>query len=110
MAQNKMKIRKGDRVRILSGKDKGGEGVVSAAFPETGKVIVEGFNVARRHTRARTAEEPGGILEKDMPMDVSNVAIISPGDGKPTRIGYSMDGNEKIRVCKRTGEKIPEAE
>ncbi|MEM7273486.1 MAG: 50S ribosomal protein L24 [Actinomycetota bacterium] len=105
-----MKIRKGDRVRILSGKDAGGEGVISAAFPETGKVIVEGFNVARRHTKARSQEEPGGIIDKDMPMDVSNVAILSPKDGKPPRVGYSFDGDEKIRICKRTGEKIPEAE
>ena len=105
-----MKIRKGDRVRIMSGKDRGREGVVSAAFPATGKVIVEGYNVARRHTKPRSAEEPGGIIDKDMPMDASNVAILSPKDGKPTRVGYAMDGDEKIRVCKRTGEKIPEAE
>jgi large subunit ribosomal protein L24 len=103
-----MKIRKGDRVRILSGKDRGREGVISAAFPETGKVIVEGYNVARRHTKPRSAEEPGGIIDKDMPMDVSNVAVLSPKDGKPTRVGYAFEGDEKIRVCKRTGEKIPE--
>ncbi len=105
-----MKIRKGDRVRILTGKDRGAEGTVSAAFPATGKVIVEGYNVARRHTKARSAEDPGGIIDKDMPMDASNVAVLSPKDGKPTRIGYAMDGDEKIRVCKRTGEKIPEAD
>ena len=105
-----MKIRKGDRVRILTGKDRGREGTVSAAFPATGKVIVEGYNVARRHTKPRSAEEPGGIIDKDMPMDVSNVAILSPKDGKPTRVGYAWEGDEKIRVCKRTGEKIPEAD
>ncbi len=105
-----MKIRKGDKVQVLSGKDRGREGVVSAAFPETGKVIVEGCNVARRHTRAQSAEDPGGILDKDMPLPVSNVAVLSPSDGKPTRVGYAMDGDEKIRICKRTGEKIPEAE
>ena len=105
-----MKIRKGDRVRILSGKDRGREGVVSAAFPATGKVIVEGYNVARRHTKPRSADEPGGIIDKDMPMDVSNVAVLSPKDGKPTRVGYAWEGDDKIRVCKRTGEKIPENE
>ncbi len=105
-----MKIRKGDRVRILAGKDRGREGVVSEAFPEIGKVIVEGYNVARRHTKARTADDPGGIIDKDMPMDVSNVAVLSPKDGKPTRVGYDWDGDDKIRVCKRSGEKIPEAE
>lgn len=105
-----MKVRKGDRVRILAGKDRGREGTISAAFPATGKVIVEGYNVARRHTKPRSAEEPGGIIDKDMPMDASNVAVLSPKDGKPTRVGYAWDGDEKIRVCKRTGEKIPEVE
>lgn len=103
-----MRIRKGDRVQILSGKDRGKEGKVSAAFPATGKVVVEGCNTARRHTKARSAEEPGGIVDKDMPMDVSNVAVLSPKDGKPTRVGYKADGDRKIRVCKRTGAEIPE--
>ncbi|MEL7155740.1 MAG: 50S ribosomal protein L24, partial [Actinomycetota bacterium] len=94
-----MKIRKGDQVRILSGKDRGKEGTVSAAFPATGKVIVEGFNTAKRHTKARSQEEPGGIIDKDMPMDVSNVAVLSPSDGKPTRVGYKVDGDTNVRVC-----------
>jgi large subunit ribosomal protein L24 len=104
----KMKIRKGDRVRVLTGKDRGREGVVTAAFPETGKVTVEGVNTARRHTKPRSAEEPGGIVNKDMPIDVSNVAVLSPKDGEPTRIGYKVDGGRKFRVCKRTGTEIPE--
>ncbi len=103
-----MRIRKGDRVQILSGKDRGKEGQVLVAFPATGKVIVEGHNTARRHTKARSQEDPGGIVDKDMPMDVSNVAVISPKDGKPTRVGYKIDGDRKIRVCKRTGAEIPE--
>ena len=104
-----MKIRKGDTVRILSGKDRGRESTVSAAFPATGKVTVEGYNIAKRHTKPRSAEEPGGILDKEMPMDVSNVAIISPQDGKPTRVGYKvLDDGTKVRVCKRTGAEIPE--
>ncbi|MCP3987950.1 MAG: 50S ribosomal protein L24 [Actinomycetia bacterium] len=103
-----MRIRKGDQVRILSGKDRGKEGQVLVAFPATGKVIVEGHNTARRHTKARSQEDPGGIVDKDMPMDVSNVAVISPKDGKPTRVGYKIDGDRKIRVCKRTGAEIPE--
>jgi large subunit ribosomal protein L24 len=104
-----MKIRKGDRVRILSGKDRGKEGVIAVAFPATGKVIVEGHNTARRHTKPRSAEDPGGIVDKDMPMDVSTVAILSPSDGKPTRVGYTIDGGTKVRVCRRTGAEIPEA-
>ncbi|MGF1596064.1 MAG: 50S ribosomal protein L24 [Acidimicrobiales bacterium] len=103
-----MKIRKGDRVRVLSGKDRHKEGVVAVAFPATGKVIVEGVNTARRHTKPRSAEEPGGIIDKDMPLDVSNVAILSPSDGNPTRVGYRIEGDRKIRVCRRTGVEIPE--
>ena len=104
-----MKIRKGDRVQILSGKDRSREGVVSTAFPATGKVIVEGCNTAKRHTKARSAEDPGGIVDKDMPMDASNVAVLSPDDGKPTRVGYKFEDGRKIRICKRTGAEIPEA-
>lgn len=103
-----MKIRKGDRVRILSGKDRNKEGVVSVAFPATRKVIVEGYNTAKRHTKARSADDPGGIVDKDMPMDASNVALLSPEDGKPTRVGYKFDGDRKVRICKRTGAELPE--
>ncbi len=103
-----MRIRKGDTVRVLSGKDRGKEGTVVAAFPTKGKVIVEGCNTARRHTKPQSEEQPGGIIDKDMPMDVSNVAVLSPKDGKPTRVGYKIDGDTKVRVCKRTGEPIPE--
>lgn len=104
-----MKIRKGDKVRILSGKDRGRESTISAAFPATGKVIVEGYNVSSRHTKPISAEEPGGILDKEMPMDASNVAVLSPSDGKPTRIGYKIqDDGTKIRVCRRSGEELPE--
>ena len=104
-----MKVRKGDRVRIMSGKDAGRESVVSAAFPATGKVTVEGYNIAKRHTKPISAEEPGGVLDKEMPLDASNVMVLSPSDGKPTRVGYKvLDDGSKVRVCKRTGEEIPE--
>jgi large subunit ribosomal protein L24 len=99
-----MKIKKGDRVRVLSGKDRGKEGVVMRALPEKGKVIVEGVNVAKKHQRPTRMTMQGGIIDKDMPLDVSNVAIVSPGDGKPTRVGYRRDDQgRKVRVCKRTG-------
>ncbi len=106
-----MKIRKGDRVRILAGKDKGRESVVSAAFPAEGKVTVEGYNIAKRHTKPRSAEDPGGILDKEMKLDVSNVAVLSPSDDQPTKVGYKIqDDGTKIRVCRRTGVEIPEVE
>ena len=101
-----LKIKKGDRVVVLSGKDKGKEGVVQRALPEDRKVVVEGVNTAKRHRKARSATEAGGIIEIDKPIDVSNVALISPKDGKATRVGYQVVDGKKIRVCKRTGEEI----
>jgi len=99
-----MKIRKGDKVVVLTGKDRGKEGLVMRALPEVGKVVVEGVNVAKRHQRPTSATQQGGIIDKLMPLDVSNVAVISPSDGKATRVGFRFDdkGN-KIRICKRTG-------
>ena len=102
-----MKIRKGDRVRVLAGKDRGKEGEVIRALPEKGKVIVTGVNTAKRSQKPTRATQQGGIIDKDMPVDVSNVAVISPGDGKPTRVGYRFDdqGN-KVRICRRTGAEL----
>lgn len=80
-----LKIKKGDRVIVLSGKDKGKEGVVQRALPSEGKVVVEGVNTAKRHRAARSATDSGGIISIDKPIPVSNVAVISPSDGKPTR-------------------------
>jgi len=101
-----MKIRKDDRVVVLAGKDKGKEGVVKLALPSEGKVVVEGVNVVKRHRKPSRAMEQGGIVEKEMPIDVSNVAILD-ADGKPTRIGYVVeaDGTKK-RVSRRTGAEI----
>ena len=98
-----MKIRKGARVVVLAGKDKGREGVVRIAMPAEGKVIVEGINVAKRHQKPTKSMQQGGIIDKEMPLDVSNVAILA-SDGKPTRIGYRFDASgEKIRISRRTG-------
>ncbi len=102
-----MKIKKGDRVVVLSGKDRGKEGVVMRALPKDEKVIVEGVNVAKKHQRPTRMTMQGGIIDKDMPLHVSNVAIISPGDGKPTRVAYRFDdGGQKIRICRRTGAEL----
>ena len=102
-----LKIKKGDRVRVLTGKDRGKEGEVIRAIPEKGKVIVTGVNTAKRSQKPTRATQQGGIIDKDMPVDVSNVAVISPSDGRPTRIGYRFDdqGN-KVRICRRTGADI----
>jgi large subunit ribosomal protein L24 len=102
-----LKIRKGDRVRVLTGKDRGKEGEVMRAIPAAGKVIVDGVNVARKHQRPTRATQQGGIIDKDMPLPVANVALVCPSCGKPTRVGYKVDASDqKVRVCKKCGGEI----
>jgi large subunit ribosomal protein L24 len=97
-----LKIKKGDRVRVLTGKDRGKTGEVIRSIPEASKVIVEGVNIAKKHQRATSATMQGGIIDKDMPIPVANVALICPNCGKPTRVGYKIDGDgTKVRVCKK---------
>ena len=104
---NTIKLKKGDRVRVLTGKDRGKEGVIMRVLPKDNKVIVDGVNVAKKHQKARTATSQGGIIDKDMPIPVPNVALLSPSDGKPTKVGYKvLDDGTKIRVCRRTGAEI----
>ena len=98
-----MKIKKGDRVRVLTGKDRGKEGEVMRAMPEEGKVIVDGVNVAKRHTRATRATAQAGIIDRDMPIPVSSVALVCSKDG-PTRAGYRFDDQgRKVRICRKCG-------
>ena len=99
-----MKIKKGDTVVVLTGKDRGKQGEVMFALPDKGKVIVDGVNVVKKHQKPTRATMQGGIIDKDMPIDVSNVAVVSPSDGKPTRVSYRFapDGR-KVRICTRTG-------
>ena len=98
-----MKLKKGDRVRVLTGKDRGDEGEIMRVFPKEGKVIVDGVNVAKKHQRALRATMQAGIIDKDMPLPVSNVALICPSCG-PTRVGYRFDDkNKKVRVCRKCG-------
>jgi large subunit ribosomal protein L24 len=102
-----LKIRKGDRVRVLTGKDRGKEGEVMRALPTAGKVIVDGVNVAKKHQRPTQATQQGGIIDKDMPLPVSNVALVCPSCHKATRVGYKIDASgTKVRVCKKCGGEI----
>jgi len=100
-----MKLKKGDTVVVISGKDKGQEGEVVQVMPTLNKVIVNGVNTAKKHSKARKTNQQGGIIDRDMPVDVSNVMLVHKG--KPTRVGYTTqpDGT-KVRVAKRTGEVI----
>ena len=101
-----MKIKKGDRVVVLQGKDRGKEGTVMRAIPQKGKVIVEGVNIAKKHQKPTRATMQGGIIDKDMPLDVSNVAIVCPKDGA-TRVGYKLtEGGAKARICRKCGQEL----
>jgi len=101
------KIKKGDRVVVLSGKDRGAEGTVSAVYPKKGTVLVDGVNIVRKHMAATSETMQGGIIDKDMPLPLSRVAVVSPSDGKPTRVGFRIeDDGTKVRICKRTGADI----
>jgi len=101
-----VKLKKGDKVVVLSGKDRGKEGTVMRALPKSGRVIVDGVNVAKRHQKATRATMQGGIIDKDMPMPASAVAILCPTDG-PTRINYRFEpgaaGDVKVRTCAKCG-------
>jgi large subunit ribosomal protein L24 len=102
----KMKIKKGDEVVVLSGRDRGKKGEVLRVDPRDNRVVVRGVNVVKRHTRPRSGDT-GGIVEKEGTIHASNVAIADPKDGKPTRVGHKMlaDGR-KVRVARRSGETI----
>ena len=98
-----MRIRKGDTVQVLSGKHRGKQGQVMRAFPKAGKVVVDGANMAKRHTKPRGATMQGGVIDKDMPLPVSAVAIVCPSCG-PSRVGYRVDEQgRKLRVCRKCG-------
>jgi large subunit ribosomal protein L24 len=99
------KIKKGDKVVLLTGKDKGRSGAVLRVFPKESRVLVEGLNIAQRHTKASQADPQGGIKNKEAPVHVSNVVIVD-SNGKPTRVGFRVDGDKKVRFAKTTGEVI----
>ena len=99
------KIKKGDRVVVLTGKSKGQEGTVLRVFPQAQRVLVEGINMVQRHTRPTQADPQGGIKHKEAALHVSNVAIAGP-DGRPSRVGFRMEGDRKVRFAKRSGEAI----
>jgi len=99
------KIRKGDRVVVLTGKDKGRQGAVTKVLPKESRVVVAGLNMVQRHTRPSQGDPQGGIKNKEAAIHVSNVAVVD-SKGKPTRVGFRMDGDKKVRIAKTTGEVI----
>ncbi|MBP7928689.1 MAG: 50S ribosomal protein L24 [Acidimicrobiia bacterium] len=97
-----MKLRRGDKVQVLTGKDAGKQGTIMRSIPERDRVIVSGVNMAKRHTKPTRDVMQGGIIDKDMPIHVSNVALVC-GKCGPTRVGYRFDGDKKIRTCRKCG-------
>lgn len=106
MTQPKMKIKKGDRVIVLAGRDKGKRGEVLQVMPKDNRALVQGVNLVRRHQK-QTPQQDGGIIAKEAPIHISNLAVEDPKDGEPTRIGYKiMEDGRKVRIAKRSGELI----
>ena len=101
-----MKIKKDDKVVVLSGKDKGKEGKILSADPKAMKVIVEGVNVATKHQKPRQQGQEGGIIKVETPIYVSKVQLVCPKCGKATRVGHKIVGDKKVRVCKKCGAEI----
>ena len=101
-----MKIKKGDTVRVITGRDKGVEGIVAGVDPGHKRVLVEGVNVAKRHTKPTQANQQGGIIEKIMPIHASNLAVVCPRTKEAGRVGYRMEGNTKVRYHKKSGDEL----
>jgi large subunit ribosomal protein L24 len=99
------KIKKGDRVMVLAGRDKGRQGNVLKVLPKDDRVVVEGLNMVQRHTRPTQGDPQGGIKNKEASLHLSNVAVVD-SKGKPTRVGFRVDGDKKVRFAKTTGEVI----
>ncbi|MBB5517094.1 large subunit ribosomal protein L24 [Rubricella aquisinus] len=99
------KLKKGDKVVVLTGKDKGKEGEITAVMPKDGKAVVSGVNVVIRHTK-QSQNSQGGRISKEAPIQLSNLALVDPKDGGPTRVGFRMEDGKKVRFAKKSGEVI----
>ncbi len=99
-----VKIRKGDTVKVIAGKDKDKEGKVLSVEPKKNRIVVEGVNMITKHTKPSASNQAGGIVSKEAPIDLSNVMYLHKG--QPTRLGYKMDGDKKVRIAKKTGEVV----
>lgn len=104
---NKLHVKKGDQVIVITGKDKGKKGRVLAAFPSENRVLVEGVNMVKKHQKPNQANPQGGIITKEAPIHSSNVMLIDPKSGQPTRVNYKvLDNGKKVRVANKSGEVI----
>ncbi len=101
-----MHVKKGDKVKVLSGKDRGKEGVILEVFPKKERVLVEGVNMVKIHAKPSQDNPQGGILNQEAPIHVSNVLPIDPKTGEPTRVGYEIRDGKKVRIAKKSGEPL----
>jgi large subunit ribosomal protein L24 len=99
-----MHVKKGDKVQVLAGKDKGKQGVILASFPKQNRVLVEGVNIVKKHSKPSQANPQGGIITKEAPIHVSNVMALDPKTGVPTRVGFTVVDGKKVRIAKKSGE------
>jgi len=97
-------VKKGDKVQVISGKDKGKQGVILQALPKKNRVIVEGINIVKKHAKPSQANPQGGIIDMEAPIHVSNVMPLDPKTNEPTRIGYKIEDGKKVRIAKKSGE------
>jgi len=106
MSRPKLKVKKGDRVIVIAGRDKGKRGEVLQVIPDDNRALVQGINVVRRHQK-QTPQQDGGVVSKEAPIHISNIAMEDPSDGSPSRVGYKfLDDGRKVRFAKRSGETI----
>ena len=104
--QKKFKIKKNDNVEVLAGKDKGKRGSVVRIIPKKDKVIVSGVNIVKKAMKRRSQQDQGGIVEVEAPLHFSNVGVVCKKCGRPVKIGYKIDGDKKVRVCRKCGETL----
>jgi len=108
MSRPKLKVKKGDRVIVIAGRDRGKRGEVLQVIPDDNRALVQGINVVRRHQK-QTPQQDGGIVSKEAPIHISNIAVEDPSDGSPSRVGYKfLEDGRKVRFAKRSGETIDE--
>ncbi len=101
-----MKIKKGDKIKVMSGKDKGREGVVEKTYKKSKKILIQGINLYKRHLKKSEQQPQGGIVDVPRPIDISKVALICPKCGKAARVGFKIEKNKKYRICKKCDSKI----
>jgi large subunit ribosomal protein L24 len=101
-----MHVKKGDKVQVISGKDKGKQGVILEAFPKKDRVLVEGVNVVKKHSKPSQANPQGGIISQEAAIHVSNVMPLDPKSGEPTRVGYQLVDGKKVRIAKKSGQSL----